>query len=123
MAGTFAINWDVANNRLEFRHTGLFDEESWARWVTALHQAVRDAPRPGWVIVADLSASPPQNEAIQKEVPKEMAFCLANGCRKVAVISKAVTGIQTKRLASETQSAPSFMFVSSRQEALNWLTS
>ena len=124
MAGTYEVHWNTADNRLEFILTGMFDPNTYDQWDRAFRAAVAEAPRPGWVLLGDMTGFPPQLEEVQQRAPELIAFAFAHGCAKSAsIMSKVVTAMQGKRLSLESKAPTNMAFVATREEALRWLAS
>lgn len=119
MSEPFEIAWNVAENRLEFTLRGMWDDATVAKWEKVYRAAVLSAPRPGWTVLGDMTAHPPQSPQVQKTHETLMAFSAEQGMRAFAlVVPKTVVAMQLRRLAAGSAAKNLANWVATREEGL-----
>ena len=118
MPDNYAVTFDPATRRMAFAFTGTWDAATAADWDRTFKAKVAQAQAGGpWTLLVDLTAYPPQNDAVSAMHQGHMAHSKANGMARAAVVSpKLVTQMQMKRLADGSGMQAAIAFVSTVAE-------
>lgn len=111
MTGTYRLNWDTAELRLELACRGLWDAPVMRQFDQDFRATLTRLPRSGWTLLADLRGTGGWAPDLHSVVADLMTISRDRGMTRGAVVVSKQSGPTQKRHATSTA------FVQSVEEA------